>query len=97
MITNTNNLGSIPSPISAAPRPNSARSAPPLAASVGDSLSTSHASRLQAALAQTPALRAEVIDRVTPLATDPTYPSPAILGKIGQLLARSKDPSQQED
>ena len=97
MITNTNNLGSVPSPIRAALRPNTARSAPPLAASASDSLSTANASRLQAALAQTPALRAEVIDRVTPLATDPTYPSPAILGKIGLMLAQSKDPSKQED
>lgn len=97
MITNTTNLGSIPTPTSASLRTPSERPAPQTAPAASDSLSTSHASRLQEALAQTPAIRPEVIKRVTPLATDPNYPSPEIMGKIGRLLAQSKDLSLQED
>ena len=48
-------------------------------------------------MARTPALRMEVIERATALAKDPGYPSTAILGKIGRLIAQSKDLSLQED
>jgi hypothetical protein len=99
MITNTNNLGSVPTPANAALRPSTPRTELPqaAAAAAGDSLSTDHASRLRAALAQTPALRPEVIERASALAKDPGYPSVAIMGKIGRLLAQSKDLSLQEN
>jgi hypothetical protein len=97
MITNTTNLGSVPTPNTVPLRTPSARPAPQTVPTASDSLSTSNASRLQEALAQTPAIRPEVIKRVTPLATDPNYPSPEIMGRIGRLLTQSKDLSLQED
>ena len=54
-------------------------------------------SRLHAALAKTPAIRPEVVERAAALATDPDYPSVAIMGKIGRLLAQSKDLSLKEN
>ena len=97
MITNTNNLGSIPITASPALRPLHLRAAAAPAATRRDSLSTVNLSQLQASLARTPALRMEVIERASALAKDPGYPSTAILGKIGRLIAQSKDLSLQED
>lgn len=97
MITNTNNLGSVPTPNNAALRPSNSRAQAPQVDASSDSLTTSHMTRLQAALAETPALRPEVIERASALAKDPGYPSFEIMGKIGRLLAQSKDLSLQED
>ena len=97
MITNTNNLGSVPTPANVSTRPSMPRAELPQALASNDSLSTEHAARLKAALAQTPALRPEVMERASPLAKDPGYPSAAIMGKIGRLLAQSKDLSLQEN
>ncbi len=97
MITNTNNLGSVPTPANVAPRPSKSHAELPQALAANDSLSTEHAARLHAALAKTPAIRPEVVERAAALATDPDYPSVAIMGKIGRLLAQSKDLSLQEN
>jgi len=97
MITNTNNLGSVPTPTNATLRPSQPRSEQARALTVGDSLSTENAMRLRAALAQTPALRPEVIERASALAKDPGYPSMDIMLKIGRMLVDSKDLSLQED
>jgi len=96
MITNSNPIGSSQTVNNAPLRPRRNPSeAPPPAES--DSLSTTNATRLQAALAKTPILRSEVVARASALAADPSYPSAEIIGKIGRLLARSKDLSLQED
>ena len=97
MITNTNNLGSIPTTASPALRPSHLRDTSAPAETGRDSLSTANLAQLQATLARTPALRMEVIERASALAKDPGYPSTAILGKIGRLIAQSKDLSLQED
>ncbi len=97
MITNTNNLGSVPTPANVAPRPSTPRAELPQALAANDSLHTEHAVRLQTALAQTPALRPEVVERASALAKDPGYPSMAIMGKIGRLIAQSKDLSLEEN
>jgi len=97
MITNTNNLGSVPTPANVAPRPSTPRAELPQALAANDSLNTEHAVRLKAALAQTPALRPEVVERASALAKDPGYPSTAIMGKIGHLIAQSKDLSLEEN
>lgn len=97
MITNTNNLGSVPTPANVSPRPSLPRAELPQGLPANDSLNTEHAARLNAALAQTPALRPEVIERASALAKDPGYPSTAIMGKIGLLLAQSKDLSLEEN
>jgi hypothetical protein len=97
MITNTNNLGSVPIPSPTTLRPIQPRSEQTLAPTAGDSISTENAMRLHAALAQTPALRPEVIERASALAKDPGYPSVDIMVKIGRMLVDSKDLSLQED
>jgi hypothetical protein len=97
MITNTNNLGAIPTPSNVAPRTSTFRAEQPQALAAADSLSTDNITRLKLALEQTPALRPEVIERASALAKDPGYPSAEIMGKIGRLLARSRDLSLQED
>lgn len=97
MITNTKNLGPLPSTSSVALRPTPPRVATSQAGASIDTLSTDHISQLRAALAQTPALRSEVIERASALAKDPGYPSAEIIGKMGRLIAQSKDQSLQED
>jgi len=99
MITNTKNLGSVPTPDNIAPRtpaarPGSGQSPVPAQA---DTLSTDNAANLKAALALTPALRPEVIERAAALATDPGYPSDRIVGKMARAIAQSEDPSGQEE
>lgn len=97
MITTTNNLGSVPTTASPALRPSHPRDASAPVAIGRDSLSTDNLAQLKASLARTPAVRPEVLERASALAKDPGYPSTAILGKIGRLIAQSKDLSLQED
>jgi hypothetical protein len=97
MITNTKNLGPLPSPSNVTLRPPPPRVDTSQAGTSIDTLSTDHISQLRAALAQTPALRSEVIERASALAKDPGYPSAEIIGKMGRLIAQSKDQSLLED
>jgi len=89
MITNTTNVGSTPPP---APDPRRVRtgSAAPAAASA-DTLTTDNATRLKAALENTPAVRPEVVARASALAMDPAYPPLAIIEKLALMIAASND------
>jgi hypothetical protein len=97
MITHTNNVGSTPAPLGDSLRPRGPRSTAPSGPASGDTLSTENATQLKAALAQTPAVRAEVVERAAPLATDPSYPSGAVIDRIAAMIVRSPDLSNQED
>ena len=54
-------------------------------------LSTEHSKALQAALARTPEVRPEVVERGRALAADPSYPSAAIISRLSALMVRSED------
>ena len=89
MITNSINVGSTPPP---APDPRRVRndSASSFAAST-DTLSTVNATRLKAALENTPAIRPEVVARASAFGLDPAYPPLAIIEKIALMIAASND------
>jgi hypothetical protein len=89
MITNTNNVGSSPIP-SPDPRRNRASVAAP-ATPAEDTLSTENATHLKAALANTPAIRPEVVERASKLAIDPAYPPLAIIEKVARMISDSND------
>jgi hypothetical protein len=92
MITNTNSIGSAPTPSNDPVRARGPRPSAP-AATREDSLSTVNTANLEAALAGTPAIRAEVVQRAASLAVDPAYPPLAIIEKIARMIAESNDPS----
>jgi len=52
---------------------------------------------LKAALANTPAVRPEVIARASALAVDPAYPPLAIIEKIAIMIAASNDLSNSQE
>jgi hypothetical protein len=95
MITNTNHVGS-PQTHALDPRRERASSA---AASTPreDSLNTTHANDLKAALARTETLRPEVVERASHLAVDAKYPPLQIIEQVASLLAASHDPSEEQD
>ncbi len=62
-----------------------------------DRFSPENTAVLKAALAHHPEIRPEVVARARVLATDPSYPSPAILRAVGQVILASPDPADQAD
>ncbi len=67
------------------------------AAERSESLSTEHAEGLRAALAETPAIRTEVLEHAQALAVDPSYPPLQIIERVAKLLSASQDPSETVD
>lgn len=61
-----------------------------------DRVSTQSAAALQAALANQPEIRPEVVARARELARDPNYPSPEIIKKVAAVIVRAPDPSLDE-
>ncbi len=90
MITPTNSSGPLtPLPLPAGPRAGTAGPA-----TLQDAFQTDDAQWLQSALARTPAIRPEVVERGARLAVDPAYPPLEIINEVAALLARSRDPSE---
>ena len=56
-----------------------------------DRLSTEQSTSLSAALARTPEIRPEVVERGRALAADPSYPSKEIINRLSDLIVRSDD------
>ncbi|HLP26769.1 MAG TPA: hypothetical protein VK477_13895 [Acidobacteriota bacterium] len=56
-----------------------------------DRFSAEQSATLRAALAAQPEIRPEVVARGKELAADPSYPSEAILRKVGEALLKSPD------
>jgi hypothetical protein len=63
---------------------------------LGDSLDI-QPNQLQAALARTPTVRADVVARGLQLATDPNYPSNEIIHQVASLIMKSPDLSETQD
>ena len=94
MITHTTSVGSTPAP--AEPERHRAITHGP-AAVQSDTLSTTNASRLKAALEQTPEIRPEVVARAEELAVNPSYPPIAIIEKLATMIATSNDLSNAQE
>jgi len=62
-----------------------------------DRFAPEHTAALRAALASQPEIRADVVARAKVLATDPAYPSTAILRQVGKAILNSSDPADQAD
>jgi hypothetical protein len=62
-----------------------------------DRFSPEHSAALKAALTAQPEIRPDVVERARLLASDPSYPSPAILRQVGRAILNSPDPSEQAD
>ena len=62
-----------------------------------DNFSADNTAGLRSALNAQPEIRPEVVARGKALASDPAYPSNAILRKIGQAIINSPDPSNDGD
>lgn len=62
-----------------------------------DRFSPEHTVALKAALQDQPEIRSEVVARGRELAADPSYPSSAILRKVGEAILRSPDLAEQAD
>lgn len=56
-----------------------------------------HTEALRTGLARHPEIRPEVVERARALAADPSYPSPAILRRVGEIILGSPDPADQND
>lgn len=56
-----------------------------------DRLSTDQSKALSVALARTPEIRPEVVERGRALAADASYPSPEIVARLSELIVRSDD------
>lgn len=61
-----------------------------------DQLSTDSAAALRTSLAQSPAIRPEVVARARALAADPTYPSVAIMRRVAQQIIAAPDLSEDQ-
>jgi hypothetical protein len=88
-----------PSGSSAAASAASLNPAKPAASSLvpgPDRLSLNQAGSLNAALADQPETRPEVVERGRALAADPDYPSAAILQKVAQMIVASPDLSEDQ-
>ncbi len=59
-----------------------------------DQFSAAHSAVLHSALAAQPEIRPEVVARGRALASDPSYPSQAILRKVGEAIMKSPDLSE---
>jgi hypothetical protein len=60
-----------------------------------DKFNSAQADTLREALARTPEVRPEVVERGKQLAADPNYPSPDILSKVAEIILRSPDPTEE--
>ena len=60
-----------------------------------DQFKSAQAAQLREALARTPEIRPEVVERGKQLAADPGYPSPEILRKVAETILHSPDPSEE--
>ena len=70
---------------------------PPDRGPAPDRFSPESSAALKSALARQPAIRPEVVARARALAADPSYPSPEILRKVGEIILGSPDPADQAD
>ena len=68
----------------------------PVARTGTDRFSFAHTAALRTALAAQPEIRPEVVARGRALATDPTYPSNAVLQSVGAKILNSPDLSDNE-
>jgi len=57
----------------------------------GDNLSSANTSNLREALAQTSAIRPEVVARGKALAIDPSYPPRHLIESLAKLMVQSRD------
>lgn len=92
MIHSTSPSGSSAAAAAALPTP-----AKPAASNLApgpDRLALGQAASLNAALADQPEVRPEVVARGRALAADPDYPSAAVLQKVAQLIVASPDLSE---
>jgi hypothetical protein len=62
-----------------------------------DRFSPENSNALQAALSDQPEIRPDVVARARVLAADPSYPSPAVLRQVGQVILGSPDPTEEVD
>ena len=62
----------------------------------GDQFSAENSAALKVALTQQPEVRPEVVARGRALAADPSYPSPEILRKVGEVIISSPDLSEDQ-
>ena len=60
-----------------------------------DQFKSAQAEQLREALARTPEIRPEVVERGRQLAADPSYPPPEILHKVAAIILNSPDPSEE--
>ena len=60
-------------------------------AGINDSLSSSNTENLRDALARTPEVRSDVVERGKTLAADSTYPPQEIIDSLAKLLVASRD------
>jgi hypothetical protein len=68
--------------------------APARRLSDSDTFSADQAGQLQAALAQQPEIRPEVVARGLKLAADPNYPPPEVIDHLAGLIVNSPDLSE---
>jgi hypothetical protein len=61
-----------------------------------DQISTDNAAFLKSALSRQPAVRPEVVARARALAADPSYPPPAALRKVAELILAAPDLTEDE-
>jgi hypothetical protein len=83
--SSTNGTPPVPIPVDRGRKPAAAP------APAGDVLNTSNAQRLQAALAATPEIRAEVVAHGHKLVVDPNYPPREIIEDVARLIVESED------
>lgn len=96
MITNSTPIGSGPLP---GPDPRRLRPAggPPPASVPTDRVNTSRADQLRSAMAASPAVRPEEVNRAEALAVDPNYPPLEIIERVARQIAASQDLSEIPD
>ena len=70
---------------------------PPAETPGADRFDPTQTAALRAALTSQPEIRPEVVARARLLAADPSYPSTAILRRVGETILHSPDPSEQAD
>jgi hypothetical protein len=70
--------------------------APRQAAPRPDQLSTDSAAFLRSELERQPEIRPDVVERARALAADANYPSREVLSKVGEMILRSPDLSEDE-
>lgn len=97
MITNSPSVGPGATPGPDPRRNRAAGASLPAAAAPSDRISTDRADRLREALAGTPAVRTEAVERAEALAVDPNYPPLQIIERVARLLADSQDMSEEKD